>query len=131
MVVHGECIDLARAEGFCAYEDGELVGLATYRLLGSEMEILSLDSIHEGRGVGTALLGACVDEARASGATRVFLVTTNDNPRALRFYQRRGFDMVALHLNAVDRARELKPEIPEVGMDGIPLRHEIELQMVP
>lgn len=131
MVVHGESIDLGCAEGFCAYEGDGIVGLAIYRLLGSQMEVLSLDSLREGCGIGTALLDACIEEARANGVTRVFLVTTNDNTRALRFYQRRGFDMVALHRNAVDRARELKPEIPRVGMEGIPLRHEIELQLTP
>lgn len=90
MVVHGEVIDLSCAEGFCAYEGEEIVGLVTYCLLGSQMEMLSLDSLREGCGVGTALLGACVDEARSSGATRVFLVTTNDNLRTLRFSESFG-----------------------------------------
>jgi hypothetical protein len=60
---------------------------------------------------------------------RAWLVTTNDNMRALRFYQRLGWELVAVHRGAVDRAREtLKPEIPRVGNDGIPLRDEIELE---
>ena len=37
--------------------------------------------------------------------------------------------MVAVHRNAVDRARQTKPEIPRVGQHGIPLRDEIELEM--
>ena len=46
----------------------------------------------------------------------------------LRFYQRRRFRLVALHAGAVDRSRAtLKPEIPEVGEHGIPLRDELEL----
>jgi len=28
---------------------------------------------------------------------RVFLITTNDNLHALDFYQRRGFELVAVH----------------------------------
>jgi hypothetical protein len=53
---------------------------------------------------------------------------TNDNTTALRFYQRRGFDLVAVHRGAVTRARaELKRTPLEV--DGIPIRPEIELEI--
>ncbi len=55
-------------------------------------------------------------------------MTTNDNTPALRFYQRRDFDLVSIHRNAVKEARKLKPEIPDVGMDGINIRHEIEME---
>jgi hypothetical protein len=58
------------------------------------------------------------------------LVTTNDNLNALRFYQKRGFVLVAVHRNALEVSRKLKPEIPLVGMDSIPLRDEIELEMM-
>ena len=131
MVVHGECIDLGAADGWFACEGEEIVGLITHRIVGREMEILSLDSVHENQGIGTALLDRAIARARAAGCSRIWLVTTNDNLHALRFYQRRGFDLVALHRDAVDRARRIKPEIPLTGMDGIPLRHEIELERVP
>jgi hypothetical protein len=55
-------------------------------------------------------------------------VTTNDNLRALRFYQRR-LRPLAVHRDAIARSRALKPSIPEVGVDGIPLRHELELEL--
>jgi hypothetical protein len=56
-------------------------------------------------------------------------VTTNDNVDALRFYQRRGFRLRAVRPGAVDDARRtLKPEIPAVGEQGIPIRDEIELE---
>jgi ribosomal protein S18 acetylase RimI-like enzyme len=54
----------------------------------------------------------------------------NDNLHALRFYQKRGFVLVALHRNALEASRKLKPEIPLVGIDGIPIRDEIELELV-
>jgi hypothetical protein len=60
----------------------------------------------------------------------VWLVTTNDNLDALRFYQRRGLRLVAVHAGAVDEARRLKPEIARVGEYGIPIRDEIELELV-
>lgn len=130
MAVHGELIDLSAAGGWYAAEGGEITGLITCRTRGGEMEILSLDSAVENRGVGSALLEKAVSEARRLGCARVFLITTNDNTRALRFYQRRGFDMVRLYRNALEESRRLKPEIPPVGNDGIPLRHEIELEML-
>ena len=129
MAVHGELFDLGHAEGFYTEEDGEVTGLVTYRAEEDFMEILSMDSVREGRGTGTALLRAAAAEARAMGCRRITLITTNDNTPALRFWQKRGFDIVALHRGAVAEARALKPEIPVAGLDGIPLRHEIELEM--
>ncbi len=129
MAVHGELYDLGCAEGFYAEESGEITGLITYRTEGSSMEILSMDSVREGTGTGTELLRAAIAEARSAECRRITLITTNDNLPALRFWQKRGFDIVALHRNVVAEARRLKPEIPETGLDGIPLLHEIELAM--
>ena len=68
--------------------------------------------------------------ATASGCKQLWLITTNDNINALRFYQKRGFMLVAVHRNALELSRKLKPEIPMIGNDGIPLRDEIELEMI-
>jgi hypothetical protein len=70
-----------------------------------------------------------VAEARAAGSSRIWLVTTNDNLRALRFYQRRGLRIVGVDPGAVDRAREMKPSIPTVAENGIPIRDEIRLEL--
>ena len=70
--------------------------------------------------------------ARRQGYSRLWVITTNDNIDALRFYQRRGFCLVRVYRGAVDRSRaSLKPEIPAVGAYGIPLRDEIELEKQP
>ena len=114
---------------FAAIEDGQRVGLLTYRVELDECEIISLNGLVEGKGVGTALIEAIKRVAISAGCTRLWLITTNDNTPALRFYQKRGFVLVAIHPNALAQSRRLKPEIPEVGMDGIPLRDEIELEM--
>jgi GNAT superfamily N-acetyltransferase len=105
-----------------------VVGLLTYWLQGEELEIVTIDSLHDARGIGTALIEATKQEARDRGCHRVWLITTNDNMQALRFYQKRGFTLVAVHRNALERSRALKPEIPLVGQHGIPLRDEIELE---
>jgi len=60
----------------------------------------------------------------------MFLITTNDNTHALRFYQNRNFVIAAIHINAIEKSRQLKPEIPLTGADGIPIRDEIELEML-
>lgn len=130
MAVRGECVDLGSADGWYACEGDEIIGLITCRVRGDELEILSLDSLRENRGVGTALVNAVVSRARAGGILRVTVITTNDNLRALEFYQKSGFDMIKLHRGAVDRARAIKPEIPLTGLEGIPLRHEIELELM-
>ena len=129
MVVHEESIDLSTAAGYYAMEDDEIIGLITYRIADNEMEILSLDSLHEGKGIGTALLKKAILKAIEIGCTKITLITTNDNLSALRFYQKRGFDMVRLYCNALEQSRRIKPEIPLFGENGIPLKHEIELEM--
>jgi hypothetical protein len=56
------------------------------------------------------------------------VTTTNDNLDALRFYQKRGFQIVAVRPGAVDESRRVKPSIPVIGEHGIPIRDEIELE---
>jgi len=81
-------------------------------------------------GIGTALVNAVRLVAVASKTRRLWLITTNANIEALRFYQRRGFSLVAIHRNALEESRKLKPEIPAIGSNGIPLRDELELEML-
>lgn len=130
MVAHSERIDLGSADGFYTCDGDKITGLITFRVSGKEMEILSLDSLYEHRGTGTVLLNAATEKARDSGLERIMLITTNDNLPALRFYQKRGFDLVQIRRNALEQARKIKPEIPLIGMDGIPLKHEIELELI-
>lgn len=130
VVSRGVRHDLSRLPTIVAEQEGEIVGIVTYAPGDISAEITSLDALRPDRGVGTALLDAVVDVALSSGWRRLWLVTTNDNTRALRFYQRRGWDLVAVHRGAVDEARRVKPEIPEQGADDIAIRHELELELV-
>jgi ribosomal protein S18 acetylase RimI-like enzyme len=111
-----------------AWDGDKRIGAATYDIRGDEWEVTSLNAIVEGRGAGSALLSAIESAAKAAGATRIWLITTNDNLHALGFYQRRGYRLVAVYPGAVDEARKLKPSIPEIGNDGIPIHDEIELE---
>jgi GNAT superfamily N-acetyltransferase len=112
-----------------AEENGRLVAVATYVIGGDACEVLTLHADERRRGFGTALIEAAAEVARAAGCSRLWLITTNDNLDALRFYQRRGFRLAALHAGAVDESRaRLKPEIPPIGDHGIPIRDELELE---
>ena len=121
--------DLRELPTLVAEQDGDIVGIVTYAPGVDEAEVTSLDALQPDHGVGTALLDAVVDVGLAARWRRLWLVTTNDNTHALRFYQRRGWQLVAVHRNAVDDAREIKPEIPARGNDDIPIRHELELEL--
>lgn len=122
----------AELPGFIAESGGHIVGLLTYHRTGDSCELVTLDAIRQHQGTGTALLEALLARLRAEGCARLWLITTNDNLAALRFYQRRGFALAALHRGAIDRvSRPLKPAIPTIGHDGIPIRDELELERAP
>lgn len=130
VVAHGVVYRPAELAGFAAEDgDGGVLGLLTFVLENQACEVVTLDSVAEGRGVGTALLAAAGQVAREHGCSRIWLITTNDNLHALGFYQRRGYELVAVHRGAVAHSRRLKPAIPLVGAGGIPLRDELELEL--
>ena len=130
MVVRGSVYHVNELPGFIATLEDEPVGLVTYFLEDGDCEIISLDSTIEGIGMGSTLIETTKKFAREEGCKRLRLITTNDNTRALRFWQKRGFRLKAVYPNAVDKSRELKPEIPMLGNDDIPIRDEIELEMM-
>lgn len=117
------------AERTDAPEDAPAAGLVTYNIEGEDCEIMTLDSMEREIGIGSALLEAVKAAAVEAGCKRIWLITTNDNLYALRFYQKRGFELVAVHRNALAESRKLKPQIPIIGRDDIPLRDEIELEL--
>jgi len=123
-VAHGVAYEPATLPGFVAEDDGRAVGLLTYHVQAGACEIVTIDAFEERRGVGTAL----VEAVRALGHARVWLITTNDNVRAQRFYERTGFRPVAVHEGAVERSRAIKPEIPELAEEGTPIRDELEYE---
>lgn len=118
-----------RLPALVAEEDGERCGLTTFLPDRPATELVTLDVLGAARGVGSALLASVRDAARSARSERLWTITTNDNLEALRFYQRRGFRLVAVHPGAVDDARRMKPQIPEVGEFGILIRDEIELAL--
>jgi ribosomal protein S18 acetylase RimI-like enzyme len=110
-------------------DEDERVGVASYVIEGDGAELVTLDALREGEGVGTALVAEVVRRVRAAGCRRLEVMTTNDNLRALRLYQRSGFRISGLRPGAIEQARTLKPSIPRLGYDGIPIADEIDLVM--
>ncbi|WP_042221827.1 GNAT family N-acetyltransferase [Oceanobacillus manasiensis] len=128
MVISSGVYDCSELEGFTIInKENKIIGLITYIIKDNECEIISLDSIEEGKGIGTTLVQEVENLAIKRKCKLVKLITTNDNLLALKFYQKRGFILYQILKNAVEKARKIKPEIPLVGNDGIPIRDEIEL----
>ena len=129
MIIRGKEIDMTKTEGFYFSEEETIIGLITYIVYNDVLEITSLDSLQENQGIGSKLVEAVIREARERKCQKIVLITTNDNINAIKFYQKRGFDMAHLYRNALDISRKLKPEIPLIGENSIPLRHEIEFEL--
>lgn len=56
MVISSGIYRCENLDGFIFEENDQIVGLITYVIKGNEIEIISLDSILEGKGIGTALI---------------------------------------------------------------------------
>lgn len=117
-------------EGFVVEENGEKVGLATIFIENDEMELVTIDSLKQGKGIGKILLNKVINTAKERKLKRLWLITTNDNLNALKFYQKNGFHLVKIYPNAIAESRKIKPQISEIGENGIPLRDEIELEII-
>jgi ribosomal protein S18 acetylase RimI-like enzyme len=125
----GRVIRPAELDGFAAFKGKNAVGLLTHQIEGSDCEIVTIDSTPEGEGIGTLLIDAVKDSAKAEGCRRLWLITTKDNLNALGFYQRRGFRLIALYPNALEASRKLKPQISMKAANGIPIMDELELEL--
>jgi len=130
MLVHGEIFRTDQLDGFAMEEQGQWIGLVTLFISVSGCEIISLNSLQEGRGIGTRLIEEVIAVAREKKCWRVFVATTNDNLHALGFYQKFGFELAALRRGAVSESRKIKLQIPLTGYNDIPLRDELELEIL-
>ena len=127
LVGRGRVREASELSALVAVEDGERVGLLTYVIEGEVAELVTLDALRPGRGVGAMLIEGLAELAPRTGARRLVAMVTNDNVRGLRYYQRLGFRMNELRAGAMDELRAHRPWIPETGQEDIPVRDEIEL----
>lgn len=129
IISNGVSHDSSKQDGFASITNGNLTGYILYKISDSKCEITVLQSLLENHGIGSELINAVKNAAIQKGCKNLWLITTNDNLHAIRFYQKFGFDLVAVHFNAVDSARKLKPSIPLFGDNGIPVKHEFEFSL--
>ena len=133
----GSTIVMSQGKPYCPHEldgliewrDGCIVGLLTWVCQGDDLQMLTLNAVLEGQGIGSALMLRAIEDARRNRVRNVWLTTTNDNIPAIGFYQRLGFRITAVNVGAVDEARKIKPQIPETGYKGIPIHDEIVLEL--
>jgi len=133
IIIHNKIYVPADLEGFVVEENERKISLITYHILEHSCEIVTLNSTIEHRGFGRELVKSVIDEAKLHGCETVWLVTTNDNIRAIEFYQKLGFQLIMVYPDRVNYSRKIKPEIPLTAENGIPIRDELEfvLQLSP
>jgi N-acetylglutamate synthase-like GNAT family acetyltransferase len=129
MIIRGKAYQLEELSGYIAELSNKKVGLITFRVTGQKLEITSLNSLLEKKGVGSTLVNKVLNFAKTRRLKSIRLITTNDNLNAIGFWQKRGFKLLRIYPDSLEMARKLKPALPFVGENGIPLRDEIELEM--
>ncbi|MEV0644298.1 GNAT family N-acetyltransferase [Phytomonospora sp. NPDC050363] len=127
VVLGGNGVDLTGQPALVALIGDEIVGALVYRVDGDALEVLSVNS--RAGGAGTGMITAARDHALALGLRRLWLVTTNNNSSALRFYQRNGLHLVGVRTGAVSAARKIKPTIPRNDHDGHAIDDELVLEL--
>jgi GNAT superfamily N-acetyltransferase len=130
IVSRGVLHDCGGLPGLLAVEDATPCGVLLYAIGDDECEVVVLVSLVQRAGIAGGLLDAVQDVARDAGCRRLWLVTTNDNQPAIDFYRGRGWSLKAVHENAVTEARRVKPEIPRLGYDGVPIQDELEFELL-
>ena len=128
IVSRGVVHDMLDKPGFIAIRDGTPVGVAMYDLIGNNCELVSIEILEQWQGIGTRLIERLESHVRDLGANKLWLITTNDNLDAMRFYQKRGFRLSAVHPGSLAASRLLKPRIPLTGHYGIAMTDEVEFE---
>ncbi len=125
----GKLYEVDILPGFVAVADNKLVGFVTYSISNNECEIITLFSEIENKGIGSSLIESVKKLAQDKHCSRLKLMTTNDNIRGIEFYQKRGFSIAKVYVDGIKKSRKLKPQIPLVAENGIPIRDEIEFEI--
>jgi len=128
LVTRGKCYTAENLDGILAYNKKEIIGLGLYYIKGNECEIVLLETFIQNKGIGTKIIEKIKETAKAKNCKRIWLITTNSNINALKFYQKRGFHFSNIYINAMEESRKIKPEIPKEE-NGIEIRDEIEFEM--
>lgn len=102
-------------------EEGRVGGHVSFAADAGTGEIVTIEAVALGKGIGGRLIAAAEEDLRSRGVKRIVVTTTNDNLRAQAFYQRRGYRLTRIEIDGMQRVRELKPSVPLIGHEGLPL----------
>jgi len=113
---------------FVACDGDEIAGVAVYTREGEAVNLVMLNVLPQWQGRGTArdLIVAVAEVARAEGAGRLIVATTNDDLLALGLYQRLGFTITGVR---VGELLEHHGGV-ELGFAGTPVRDEIQMELL-
>ncbi len=130
VVSRNEVHDPHKLPGFIVTIGRERIGVVTYNIIGTECELVTIDSLSQFCGVGSMLLEKTEETAIELGCKKMWAITTNDNLDAHRFFQRRGFYLTNVRVGGMTKIRLLKPNVPRVGYYEIPVRDEFEFEKI-
>lgn len=130
MMIDLHVYDVAEIDALGLFEpDGKTAALASWTVRGETAYLCALHSLKPGEGVAIRMLDAVIFAARRAGAKRLKAMLTNDNMPGLTFYQRQGFRLSGLYLEAIDAYRSVVPTIIKTGYKDIPIHDAIELEI--
>ena len=129
LVSRGEIYKGEDLDGILTYENDKIIGIGLYYIKNNECEIVLLETFKQNIGIGTKIIEKIKEISKNKNCKRIWLITSNDNIDAIKFYQRRGFNIANIYKNAMEKSRELKPTIPLMGNYEIPIRDEIEFEI--
>jgi len=130
MMIDLHVYDVAEIDALGLFErDGRTAALASWTLRGDIAYLCALHSLRTGEGVAIRMLDAVIEAARTAGAKKLKAMLTNDNMPGLTFYQRRGFRLSGLYLEAIDAYRSVVPTIIKTGYKDIPIHDALELEI--
>ena len=129
LISRGKCHKTLDLDGVLAYDNKKIIGLGLFYIKNNECEIVLMQTFNQNKGIGTKIIDKIIYIAQMNKCDRIWLITTNDNINAIKFYQKRGFYIVNIHINAVMESRKIIPQIPLIGDHDIPVRDEIEFEI--
>ena len=129
LVSRGKIYRAEDLDGILVYDNNKIVGLGLYDIKNHDCEIVLLETFAQNKGIGTQIIERIKEIAKTKNCRRIWLITSNDNIDAIKFYQKRGFCIVNIYINAMEESRKIKPETPYIGNYEIPIRDEIEFEI--
>ena len=129
IVTRGKSYKAEDLDGILVYNKDKLIGIGLYYIKDSECEIVLLETFIQNKGIGTQIIEKIREITKKNNCSRLWLITTNDNIDAIKFYQRKGFLIKNIYINAIEESRRIKPQIPLIGNYGIPIKDEIEFEI--